>query len=147
MGVEYYLVKPNKKEIFELGRHIQPFEGIAKYPQEAAWTEYDYYKEFLLDMIETNGSIIGEQYTYEEVCNFAYYLWEWMDDKVYIATDCDNEQEWQEFKVTGSVYDYCESHITLEDELEDLITKYIPQYKKDSPIEDLKRYLNDTTKR
>lgn len=147
MGVEYYLVKPDKKEVFELGRHIQPFEGIAKYPAKAAWTKYDYYKEFLLDMIETNGSIIGECYTYEDVVDFAYQLWEWMDDKVYLATDCDNEQEWTDFKVTGSVYSYCEDHVPIKDAVEELIDKYIPEYKGKDALSDLERYLNDTTKR
>ena len=147
MGVEYYLVKPDKKEIFELGRHIQPFEGIAMYPAKAAWTEYDYYKEFLLDMIETNGSIIGEYYTYEDVTNFAYKLWEWMDDKVYLATDWDDEQEWNDFKVTGSVYTYCANHVPIKYAVEELVDKYIPKYKKESALEDLERYLSDTTKK
>ncbi len=147
MGVEYYLVKPNKREIFELGRHIQPFEKIPSYPAKAAYANYDYYKEFLVDMIETNGSIIGESYTYEDVTNFAYQVWEWLDDKVYLATDWDNEQEWHDFKVTGSVYTFCANHTPLKYALEEMVEQYIPEYIKEDVVKDLERYLNDTVKR
>ena len=128
MGNEYYFVKPSKREIFELGKHIQPFEGINSYPSQPNWAQYDYFQEFFLDMIETNGSILDGSYTYEEIVDFAYGLYEWIkEDKVYLDSDCHDNAEWENFEVTGSVYDYCENNPSLLSSLETLIETEIPE--------------------
>lgn len=124
MGVEYYLVKPDKQEIFELGRHIEPFEGIRAYPAKPAYAEYDYFKEFFLDLVESNGSLIGDSYTFEEVQNFAYEIWEWIEgEKVYITSDCSKDESWTTYNVTGSIYDYCEKHPSLESVMLEVLSK------------------------
>lgn len=107
MGVEYYLVKPNQKEIFYLGKHFRCPEGIVNrnYKDKANYIDYDCWEDFLWDFIREN-SFYFEDLTLESIKEAVYRVYEWcLDDKVYFDHDCNDSREWTDWKETGSLSD------------------------------------------
>lgn len=112
MGVEYFIVKPDKKEIFYLGKHIEPLDCMNVF--SADYLKVDNFNEFLLDVIETNDGFLGEEYTYKDIKEFAYILYEWCDAPVYLSSDASSEYDtFKDYEETGSIITYCEKHEPL----------------------------------
>lgn len=110
MGVEYYLVKPKKKEVFYLGKHIEPFGCIRTHSSTADYIDCDCFHNFFLDILDTNSDgLIGSYNTLEDVRSFAYLLYEWCDDIVYFSNDCcDDFELFKDYEETGSIIKFCE---------------------------------------
>lgn len=110
MGVEYYLVKPEKREIFELGRHIQPFECLKVSYSTADYIDCENFKEFFLDIIDSNNGILGDDWKYGDVVDFAYLMYDWCEgEKVFQSSDCSSDWKlFKDYNVTGSIYNFCE---------------------------------------
>ena len=122
MGTEYWLVKPNKQEIFYLGKHVQPIDCIRNAAITADFIDVDCFSDFFLQIIESNDGFLDEEYTYKDIKNFAYKLYEWCDDKVYLSNDCYNDFElWKDYKRTGSIIEFCEEHEPLLDKITNLL--------------------------
>lgn len=129
MGTEYWLVKPNKEEIFYLGKHVQPFNTLAISAASADYLKHDYFHDFFIELLETNNGLIGTEYSYDDMREFAYQLYEWCDDKVYLSNDCCNDFElWKDYKETGSIIKFCEETPCHKVILEDFIGR-LPDYK------------------
>ena len=129
MGTEYWLVKPNKEEIFYLGKHVQPFNTLATSAASADYLEHDYFHDFFIELLETNDGLIGTEYSYNDMQEFAYQLYEWCNDKVYLSNDCCNDFElWKDYKETGSIIKFCEENQCHKVILEDFIDR-LPDYK------------------
>ena len=107
MGTEYYLVKPNKKEIFYLGKHMNCPEGItnAIYKDKAEYIGYDCFDDFFWDFFKENYEVFYETYfTLESIRSIIYEIYEWCQyDKVYWDNDCREKTKWLEWKETGSL--------------------------------------------
>ena len=110
MGVEYFIVKPSKKEVFYLGKHVEPFESIRINASTADYIDCDCFHDFFLDILNTNtDGLIGDYNTLEDIREFAYQIYEWCDDKVYFSNDCCADFElFKDFEETGSIVDFCE---------------------------------------
>ena len=105
MGIEYYLVKPEKKEVFYLGKHFTCPDGIAdrNYKKEADYIDYDCWDDFLWDFLKDN-SFCFDDMTLENIKEAIYKVYEWCSDgKVYFDHDCNNNREWTDWKETGSL--------------------------------------------
>ena len=112
MGVEYYLVKPDKEELFYLGKHIQPLDCMNIF--SADYLKVDNFTDFLLDVIDTNDGFLGDEYSYRDVKDFAYLLYEWCDAPVYLSSDASPDFEtFKDYKETGSIITFCEDHEPL----------------------------------
>lgn len=109
MGTEYYLVKPEKKEIFYLGKHFYGFDGInnANYKEIAEYPDYDCWEDFFFDTLRNNWDYFyGTELTLEEASDFIYAIYEWCRyDKVYFDNDCHDGCEWLNWDETGSTWE------------------------------------------
>ena len=116
MGTEYWLVKPNKKEVFYLGKHVEPLECISLSASTANYLSCNCFHDFLLDVIDTNDGFLDDSYPYSVIKEFAYFLYEWCDDKVYFSNDCCADCAlWKDYKETGSIIEFCEGNETNAD--------------------------------
>lgn len=124
MGTEYYLVKPSKREVFYLGKHIQPMDCIRSKASTVDYISADCFSDFLLEAIETNDGFLDEEYTYKDIKEFVYLLYEWCDSPVYMSSDCSSDYDlFKEYKETGSIIDFCEKHEPLLYRIEELLSK------------------------
>ena len=122
MGVEYYIVKPEKQEVFYLGKHIEPLDCMSISASTANYLNVSCFQDFLLQAIESNDGFLDEEYSYREIKNFAYTLYEWCDDKVYLSSDCSDDWElFKNYKETGSIIDFCKKHEPLIDKIVNLL--------------------------
>lgn len=122
MGVEYYIVKPEKQETFYLGKHIESLDCMSVSASTANYLNVDCFQDFLLQVIESNDGFLDEEYSYREIKNFAYLLYGWCDDKVYLSSDCSDDWElFKNYKETGSIIDFCEKHEPLIDRIVNLL--------------------------
>ena len=110
MGVEYFIVKPSKQEVFYLGKHVCPFECIKVSASTADYIDCDCFHDFFLDILDTNpDGLIGDYNTLEDIRDFAYTLYEWCDDKVYFSNDCcDDFKLFKSYQESGSIVEFCE---------------------------------------
>ena len=123
MGAEFYIVKPDKKELFYLGKHVEPFEGIRISASTADYIEHDCFHDFFLDVVNTNDGLLGGDHTYNQVKEFAYVLYEWCNDTVYLSSDCSEDFEiWKDYTETGSICDYLSKHLDVTD----VVQKFVP---------------------
>lgn len=168
MGTEYYIVKPAKKEVYYLGKHIMCPNGIAdkNYDQEATYIDYDCYDDFFWDFLKENyHEFVNTDYTLEKISNLIYSLYSWCEyDKVYFDNDCNDEAEWQDWKETGSLFptdedeidekeelaeihkelvyrDIYDSHVTTEEDKAKILEAY-PHFAEPTPLDSAK-YLFD----
>ena len=168
MGTEYYIVKPAKKEVYYLGKHIMCPNGIAdkNYDQGATYIDYDCYDDFFWDFLKENyHEFVNTDYTLEKISNLIYNLYYWCEyDKVYFDNDCNDEAEWQDWKETGSLFpednkeidekeeyeeinkelmyrDIYDSHVTTEEDKAKILEVY-PHFAEPTPLDSAK-YLFD----
>ena len=111
MGTEYYLVKPEKEELFYLGKHFEGFSNIknALYCtsiEKATYPEYDDWYDFLWDTLQTNwGYFLNCELTLEQTSDVIRQIYEWcISDKVILDNDCSSTCEiWKDWKETGDI--------------------------------------------
>ena len=129
MGTEYYLVKPSKQETFYLGKHVQPIDCIRNRPSAVDYIDVDCFSDFFLQIIESNDGFLDDEYTYKDIKDFAYLLYEWCDAPVFMSSDCSNDYElFKDYKETGSIIDFCTKHLCYKDLLDDFVN-YMPLHK------------------
>lgn len=170
MATEYYVVKPAKKEVYYLGKHMTCPSGMADrhYNKVATYIDYDCYDDFFWDFLRENyHEFVSTDYTLEKISNLIYNLYSWCEyDKVYFDNDCNDEAEWQDWKETGSLFptdedltqeeieeeldeinkelmyrDIYESHVTTEEDKAKILEVY-PHFAEQTPMDSAK-YLFD----
>ena len=105
MGIEYYLVKPEKKEVFYLGKHFTCPYGIADraYKNKACFIDQDCWDDFLWDFLRDNSEYFNDL-KLEDIKEAIYKVYEWCSNgKVYFDHDCNDDREWTDWKETGSL--------------------------------------------
>ena len=117
MGTEYYLVKPEKKEIFYLGKHMECPEGIVNVSYSykskdliryADFINYEYWGDFFWDFLRENEYCF-EDSTLAQAKEIIYEIYDWcLADRVCFDHDCHDNIEWLEWKETGSLIDLFE---------------------------------------
>lgn len=109
MGIEYYLVKPEKKEVLHLGRHFTCPYGIIdrKYINKAHYMEYYCFDDFLWDFLkEGDNSSYFDDLKLEDIKEALCKVYEWCsDDKIYFDNDCNDKAEWTDWPETSSLSD------------------------------------------
>ena len=111
MGIEYYLVKPEKKELFYLGKHFNGFSEIRSTTyfeslDKANYPTYEDWEDFLWDVLRTNWYYFLDcDLTLEQTFDVIHQIYEWcVSDKVILDNDCSNTCEtWKEWKETGDI--------------------------------------------
>ena len=140
MGIEYYLIKPRKKEIFYLGKHMNCPEGIINriYKDKADYIEYDCFDDFFWDFLRENYEIFYD-FTLESIKEIIYEIYNWCnDDKIYWDNDCREGIKWANWKETGSLTDILERVNVIEDVNATCRSKHV-----DIKEEDLAKFLFD----
>lgn len=109
MGIEYYLVKPEKKEILHLGRHFTCPYGIAdrNYKNKACFIDQDCFDDFLWDFLREGGnSSYFDDLKLEDTKEALYKVYEWCSDgKIYFDNDCNDKAEWTDWEEATSLLD------------------------------------------
>ena len=167
MGIEYYIVKPNKKEVYYLGKHMMCPSGIAnrQYNKVPTYIDYDCCDDFFWDFLRENyNEFVSTDYTLEKISNLIYNLYSWCEyNKVYFDNDCNDEAEWRGWKETGSLFptdeeinekeeyeemqkelmyrDIYDSHVTTEEDKAKILEVY-PHFAEQTPLDSAK-YLFD----
>lgn len=111
MGTEYYIVKPEKKEVFYLGKHFEGFDKIknaiyCKSIEEANYPSYEDWDDFFWDTLRENWNyFLGCELTLEQTSDIIHQIYEWcVSDKVILDNDCSNTcKEWKDWKETGDI--------------------------------------------
>ena len=119
MATEYYIVKPEKRTLFYLGKHFSYLNGLAdyKYKRHADWMEYDDYKEIMCDLILDNPCYFDyDTVTLRHLQELAIAIYDFcLDSPVYIDNDCsENFNNWLEFDDTNGI---CEIFEQVNNEL------------------------------
>lgn len=118
MGIEYYFIKPDIKEIFCLGKHFEPFPRIAnaRCGKEPTLMPYTY-KEFSQLMFPY---LQDTDLTYVEINEVTkrIYCWCISPYPMYFDDDCrEDGAEWLYWKEAGSISQVIEDvrndHLTL----------------------------------
>ena len=110
MGIEFYLVKPKKREIFYLGKHFNGFEGIVNFNhvQEARFLDYEDWGDFFWDTLRENFEyFLNCDIDLDDIQEIIYKIYDWcISDEVYLDNDCsENFNNWKNFKETASIVD------------------------------------------
>ena len=122
MGIEYYIVKPKKKEIFYLGKHFNGFNEIKNTTYnslfEATFPNYDDWDDFFWDTLKENWDYFnGCELTLEQASNVIHDIYEWcVSDEVILDNDCsDSFNIWKNWEETGDICTILEkAHITKD---------------------------------
>ena len=88
MATEYYMVKPSKKEIYYLGKHIMCPDGIPewKYNEEATYIDYECWDDFFWDFLKENyHEFVNTDYTLENLQIIIYKLYKYYIKYFYIS--------------------------------------------------------------
>lgn len=125
MGIEYFLVKPEKKEIFYLGKHFNGFNEIksTKYYESldrADYPSYEDWDDFFWDTLKENWLyFLHCELTLEQTSDLIHEIYEWCtSDKVILDNDCSPTAAiWKAWKETGDISAILENlHSTKEAE-------------------------------
>lgn len=139
MSTEYYLVKPNNKEYFYLGKHFPILQGIKdasfydiKSQKDleyyANYIQYDCIKNLMLDIIKETDDYY-DLYL-QQILIIAQTIFEWCDYPVILFSDCNNNFSLiKDYKETGSILnifaDFKNTYdnlFNIEEELSDIIS-------------------------
>ena len=126
MGTEYFLVKPDKKELFYLGRRISCLNGVPEWihKQEAGYATWETVDDVFFDIFENSRYFLEGDMLFSEIMDICWAIYDWCDAPVYLDNDCnDYNNEWLEWKETCSVYDY----INSDEWLSNLVVNKIPK--------------------
>ena len=116
MGTEYYIVKPEKKEIFYLAKHFQGFSGIPSIThrtsiKDAEYPDYEDWQEFFWDTLQTNWNyFLSSDLKLDQASGVIYQIYNWCSsDKVILDHDCSETfNEWKDWKETGDITEILE---------------------------------------
>lgn len=108
MGIEYYLVKPEKKEVFYLAKHFVCPEGIPqyKYGNKPDYISYEDFNDFFWGILKENWNYFADcDITLNDTESIIFDIYQWCAyDKIYFDNDCsDNAKNWLEWKETGDI--------------------------------------------
>jgi hypothetical protein len=110
MGTEYYLLKPEKKETFYLGKHFTGFSNIpnATYHsiESAAYPNYEDWDDFFWNTLRENWEyFLNCDLTLEQASDVIHEIYDWcVSDKVIFDNDCSSTAHiWAEWKETGDI--------------------------------------------
>lgn len=110
MGIEYYLLKPDKRETFYLGKHFTGFGGIPsatyKSIKDASYPDYEDWDEFFWDTLKTNWSyFLNCDILLDQISDVIHEIYEWCcSNRVILDHDCsDTASIWREWKETGDI--------------------------------------------
>ena len=111
MGIEYYLVKPEKKEVFYLGKHFNGFNEIRNGPycksvNEADYPSYEDWDDFFWDTLRENWDyFLGCELTLEQTSDVIHQIYEWcVTNRVILDNDCSSTcEDWKDWKETGDI--------------------------------------------
>ena len=101
MATEYYIVKPDKKQKFYLGRRISYLDGIPcwRHTQEARFPEWECWEDVVSDIQENARYFLESDLRVGQVWDFCSAIYEFCDDKVYLDDDCNDENtEWSDYE-------------------------------------------------
>lgn len=97
MGTEYYIIKPNKKQIFYLGKYITHLDGIPNriYNKEPAYPLWEGYHDVVQDISENcNSFLCYENLLISQVWEFCQAIYDFCDGPVYLDSDVNDQIEW-----------------------------------------------------
>ena len=111
MGTEYYLVKPEKKEVFYLGKHFNGFNEIKSTTyceslDKADYPSYEDWGDFFWDTLRENWAyFLSCDLTSAQTSDVIHQIYEWcVSDKVILDNDCSKTFEiWKDWKETGDM--------------------------------------------
>lgn len=111
MGTEYYIVKPEKKEIFYLGKNFSGFDKVPSMTyrrslNEAEYPDYEDWEEFFWSTLKENWNyFLNSDLKLAQVSGVIYQIYNWCaSDKVILDHDCSETfNEWKDWKETGSI--------------------------------------------
>ena len=133
MGTEYYLLKPEKKEVFYLGKHFSGFEEIPSMVyregiEGATYPKYEDWNDFFWSTLKVNWDYFYPcDLTLEQVSDVIHEIYEWcISDKVILDNDCSLTAEiWKDWKETGNITETLEKmYNTCNDVLQDCLENY-----------------------
>lgn len=104
MSTEYYIVKPNKKKAFYLGKRISYLEGLSN--TEPKYPEWENWEDVVFDLQENSRYFLeAGDIKVGQVWDLCYAIYEFCDDKVFLGNDCDetdsitNYRNWKDFEI------------------------------------------------
>ena len=111
MGTEYYIVKPEKKEIFYLGKNFSGFDKVPSMTyreslNKAEYPDYEDWEEFFWSTLKENWNyFLNSDLKLAQVSGVIYQIYNWCaSDKVILDHDCSETfNEWKDWKETGSI--------------------------------------------
>ena len=111
MGIEYFLVKPKKKEVFYLGKHFNGFNGIPSMIYRASldcatYPDYETWEDFFWDTLRENWEyFLNCELTLDQTSDIIHKIYEWCySDEVILDSDChDSSNIWKDWKETGNI--------------------------------------------
>lgn len=109
LGVEYYLIQPNTKKSFYLGRGMWMY--LERMPSTVEdYAPYEYYKEVLLDMIDAGCYDCEDKM--EFLSDVAYQIYEFCSqgEKVRLISDWDDEIKLDDYTEVASLTDMAHSY-------------------------------------
>ena len=111
MGIEYFLIKPEKKEVFYLGKHFSGFSEIPSMTyraslEDATYPNYDDWEDFFWDTLRENWEyFLYCDLTLEQASEVIYRIYEWCtSDRVILDNDCSPSADlWKDWEETGDI--------------------------------------------
>ena len=103
MSTEYYIVKPEEKKTFYLGKRINDLDGIPIFSKvgEAKYPSWEYWEDVVFDIQENSRYFLEgcSDTTVGQVWDFCYQLYEFCNGPVYLDNDCsDNFSVWKDWE-------------------------------------------------
>lgn len=102
MATEYYIVKPEQKKIFYLGKRISCLEGLNEwsYLKKADYATWECWEDVVFDLQENSRYFLeGGDMTIGQMWDFCDAIYEFCNDKVYLDNDCsDNFVNWKDWE-------------------------------------------------
>jgi hypothetical protein len=116
MATEYYIVKPNKKQTFYLGKRISHLEGISEWThtKEARFPEWEFWEDVVFDLQENSRYFLeGDDILVGQMWDLCSAIYNFCDDKVYMDNDCsDNAKTWRDWECIDVFEDIFDTPLT-----------------------------------
>ena len=153
MGTEYYIIKPDKKEKYYLGKgRWYELESLNCYTPQFIRVEHA--KELVVNLLDI---LTGCELYLEQIYDIACNIYEWCDAPVYLANDCGYDfKEICNYTETGSITTVYETFrqtynnlFDLEEKIDTIVSTMLPSKyasKHTNPIECLVEYIKDKEK-
>lgn len=126
MATEYYIVKPDKKQVFYLGKRIANLDGIPswQHTQKADYCKWEYYGDVFLDIYENSSYFMEYDITINQIHDFCACIHNFCDAAVYLDNDCsDNFVNWKDYEEIDVYSDI----LCTEEKVNELVCTMIPR--------------------